>query len=180
MNEQDPELHRQGPPHVAFSEADLGYLILIQENLENPLLPHEDRQLRLIDVQAKHHRQLQESGLLWRAVIAASEYDVKHEDVKPMPEIPYQVRIFRRQARLPDKQIVEATGIRFVTSEQDSSGNYSPTNYDVCIALGKQAYPPFVEEEAELILRQVEELAALQAELHLSDDLTMVRLPADT
>lgn len=179
MNERDPELNNQDPSHVAFTDADIGHLLLIQASLENPLSPTEERQLKLIDIQARHHRQLHESGLLWRAVIAASEYDVKQENVKPMPEVPYQVKVFKRPAILPDKRVVHALGVRFVTQEPDATGNYAPTNYDVCIVLDNEPYPPFTEDEAGIIIGQITELSSLQEELQLSSDLTQVRLPAD-
>jgi hypothetical protein len=188
----DPEYSNSGAPESEvftlgtlrseLSPSDLGAFMLMEATLNSTtpeLTSIEQKQLRLADIQQRHHLELQDQDVLIRAYINVSEIDFREESRPLLPaSVPFRAKVFQSLRRYNDKS-VEVLGIRFATIYPDAEGNVDERTYDVLVTLGDETYPPFGEEDAQIVRAQIKELRALQTELSLEADLSRVaELPA--
>ncbi len=163
---------------AALSPESLGHLLLmeVEEGLE-PLTVYEQNQTRLLDIQARHAAELQADGVLWRAYLDVTNFDIRHPDRTLLPTgVPFRAHVYRlvgRRGNIP----TEVCGVRFTTTTVDGSGEYLDTNYDVPVYVNDKPRRGFGSLDIETISRQVDELYSLKQELSLGFDLAHIARP---
>ena len=180
----DPELGNLGLPDDFFlaerlretlAPSELATLMLqeVEADLESPSIL--ERQLRLVDVQARHAATLRTNGMLVRAYIEASEVDFRNEKRRIMPSgVAYHAVVFCRSQEDTEGKPRQVADIRFLTEEYV---NNAPRQgkYEVYVAIDGKPQATFNEDDVNVLRNQVIELRDLQSDLNLSADLTEVR-----
>lgn len=176
----DPEFPTEFERDIeaALSPESVGHLLLLGIEKEvDPLSEHEQRCAQLLDIQARHSRELQESGVLWRAYLDATNFDIRRPDRPLLAEhLPYRACVYRLHG-MRNKVETEVCGVRFTTTDVDDTGNYWDTAYDVPVYVNGQPRRGFGSLDIETISQQVNELQAVRKDLFLGFDLAHVIRP---
>lgn len=163
-----------------LSRESLGHLLLMGVSHEaDPLSEYEQRYASLLDMQTRHSGELQEEGVLWRAYMDATGYDISSPDKALLdPSLPYRACVYRLRGT---KNLVptEVGGVRFITTHLDGSGDYSETHIDVPVYVNDKPRRGYGGVAIETVTRQVAELEAARENLHLRFDLAGVIAPKD-
>jgi hypothetical protein len=142
-----------------------------------PLSEYEQQYAALLDIQTRHSGELQEDGVLWRAYMDATGYDVNSPDKLLLDtSLPYRACVYRLRGT-KNQVPTEVGGIRFITTHLDESGGYSETHIDVPVYVNDKPRRGYGGVGIETVARQVAELEAAKVKLHLKFDLAGIIAP---